>query len=353
MDQGFVTNTEQAGTQRSGRRSLAKNQIQCLKPIVPTLREKENEIENVKGPINKKKSVEKTKSTPATSTCLSNDYGSNAQQVEMEPGKLQELCEENAERMKLSAEEISKIEQQTRTQADCSLWHEMRKQRLTASRFGEISKRRKSTPCARLVKELLYPKSISSDSLRWGKDHEKVAIEEYCKATENVVHPAGLFICKEHGYLAASPDGVIVINGFAKGLTEVKCPYSAIRKQQTAYSPFEAAQKIKNFPLEVNSNGKLSLKKNHHHMYQVQGQLHITGYKWCDYVVWTPSGLHIERIQYSETFWEKKMFPNLKWFYFNCLLPEVASPRHPQGLPVREPTTVSAASSKRKPASEA
>ena len=109
--------------------------------------------------------------------------------------------------------------------------------------------------------------------------------------TGNKVNPAGLFICKEQGYLAASPDGVVVVKGLAKGLTEVKCPYSAIRKGKTAYSPLEAAKRSKSFPLEVNSNGKLALKKNHHHMYQVQGQLHITGYEWCDYVVWTPSGL--------------------------------------------------------------
>lgn len=59
----------------------------------------------------------KSKTTPATSPCSSkssNDYGDNAQQVEMEPDKLQKLCAENAERMNLSTEEISKIEVETR-----------------------------------------------------------------------------------------------------------------------------------------------------------------------------------------------------------------------------------------------
>lgn len=91
------------------------------------------------------------------------------------------------------------------------------------------------------------------------------------------------------------------------------------------------------------------LKKNHDHFYQMQGQMHISGYKWCDYVVRTPSGLHIESTEYDEAFWERKTFPNLKWFYFNCLLPETASPRHLQGLPVKEPSTVMTEGSKRKP----
>lgn len=295
-----------------------------------------------------KEARRKSKATPA-STWPSNDYGNNAQQVDLDPEKLQKLCEENTKRMNLSVEEIKRIELQTRKQSDCPLWHELRKHRLTASRFGEISKRRKTTPCARLVKDILYPKSISSDSLRWGKYHEQDAIEEYSKASGNTVHPAGLYISREHGYLAASPDGVVLIKaGLSKALVEVKCPYSAIRKGEKAYTPLEAAKNVKSFPLEVNSNGKLMLKKNHHHMYQVQGQLHITGYQWCDYVVWTPSGLHVERIEYSKQFWETKMFPNLKWVFFNCLLPEIASPRHPQGLPVREPNTVSTGLNKRK-----
>ncbi|KAL9975225.1 hypothetical protein ACROYT_G012358 [Oculina patagonica] len=110
----------------------------------------------------------------------------------------------------------------------------------------------------------------------------------------------------------------------------------------------EAAKNIKNFPLEIKPNGKLALKKNHDHYYQVQGQMFITGYEWCDYVVWTPSGIHIERIAFDNDFWQEKMFPNLKWFYFNCLLPEIASPRHPQGLSIREPVTVEVRDGKRK-----
>ena len=291
----------------------------------------------------------KSKVTQST-TGPSNDYGLNASHEDIDPNELHKLCEENSKRANLSPEEIIRMELQTRGQSNCPLWHQLRKQRLIASRFGEICKRRKSTPCARLVVEILHPRPISSESLRWGTENEKIALEEYCKESGNSVQQAGLFICSEHGYLAASPDGIVVLKGSPsrKGLVEVKCPYSATRKTGKAYTPMEAAKKIKNFPLEVKPNGQLALKKNHNHFYQVQGQLHITGYKWCDYVVWTPSGLHVERIEYDAAFWERKMFPNLKWFYFNCLLPETASPRHPQGLPIREPSTVTTEARKRK-----
>ena len=86
------------------------------------------------------------------------------------------------------------------------LWYEMSKNRLTASKFGEISKRCKSTPCSRIMKDILYPKPFSNDAINWGNEHEKTAIEEYCKTTGNTVLSAGLFICQAHGYLGASPD---------------------------------------------------------------------------------------------------------------------------------------------------
>ena len=195
--------------------------------------------------MRRKSKVTQTASDP------SNNYGVNAQQVDIDPDKLQKLCEDNVTRMNLSQDEFNRTELETRKQGNCPLWHEMRKYRLTASRFGEVVKRRKTTPCARLVKEILYPRSVSSDSLRWGRENEKVAIDDYCKLKGNLVHPAGLFICRGYGYLGASPDGIVVLKeSLCKGLVEVKCPYSA--KELT---PLEAAKRIKSFPLEVMPNG--------------------------------------------------------------------------------------------------
>ena len=110
----------------------------------------------------------KSKVTQST-TGPSNDYGLNASHEDIDPNELHKLCEENSKRANLSPEEIIRMELQTRGQSNCPLWHQLRKQRL----IGEICKRRKSTPCARLVVEILYPRPISSESLRWGTENEK------------------------------------------------------------------------------------------------------------------------------------------------------------------------------------
>ena len=53
-------------------------------------------------------------------------------------------------------------------------------------------------------------------------------------------------------------------------------------------------------------------------------------------MVWSPTEHHLETIDYDPQFWGD-MEESLDQFYMNCLLPEIADPRAPRGLPVRDP----------------
>ena len=92
-------------------------------------------------------------------------------------------------------------------------------------------------------------------------------------------------------YLGCSPDGKVIdissIDQF--GLVEIKCPSSKF-----SVTPIEACSDP-HFFLEV-VDGKPKLNKKHIYYDQVQGQMTITGTKWCDFVVYTKRGLSIERI---------------------------------------------------------
>ena len=83
----------------------------------------------------------------------------------------------------------------------------------------------------------------------------------------------------------------------------------------------------------------MKLKHNDKYYYQVQGVMAITKRRWCDFVVWTPKGISIERIDYDSGFWADHMLPKFLAFYNNALLPELAAPEHPNGRPIREPGT--------------
>ena len=50
------------------------------------------------------------------------------------------------------------------------------------------------------------------------------------------------------------------------------------------------------FYLELDDKGELHLSKSHEYYYQVQGQLSVCEKDYCDFVCWTPKGIHVERI---------------------------------------------------------
>lgn len=97
-------------------------------------------------------------------------------------------------------------------------------------------------------------------------------------------------------WLANSPDGLVYDQNDIVELLEIKCPYSA-----QELTPIDASLKLPNFPCILN-NRELKLKKSHKYYYQIQGQLGITKMNRCDFIVYTPLGLNIERISFDSTF---------------------------------------------------
>ena len=116
----------------------------------------------------------------------------------------------------------------------------------------------------------------------------------------------GIHISAINSWLAASPDGIVQdpsqIEGKRTGILEIKCPYSG-----RTMTPEAAYQEINRFYSTLN-NGQVTLKKKHNYHYQVQGQLAITELPWCDFIIWTPQGMSVQRIECDENFW-KLMYP--------------------------------------------
>ena len=79
----------------------------------------------------------------------------------------------------VSSAQASDIESSTQKQRHSSVWYNVRKFRLTASRLGEIYYRKAKTPPDVLIKQLLYPHQLTSQAVTWGIDHETEAIQAY------------------------------------------------------------------------------------------------------------------------------------------------------------------------------
>ena len=242
-------------------------------------------------------------------------------------------------KLKVSDNDIRTIEQSTRLQSNSPKWFEVRRFRLTSSMFGRVKQLKASTPPDNLVLSILGVKQISGKQFEYGKNMEKIALAEYVKYQHNSGHEglyaasSGFIVSSQHSFLGASPDSCVYdpLNPLDPyGYCEIKCPY----KYQDI-SPSEAAEKS-DFMLQKDHNGVVKLKESHVYYSQVQGQMGVGGRPWCDFVVYTKKGIHVERISFNTDFWNRDLLPKLVSFYDHCIGPEIVCPQHPFGLPLRD-----------------
>jgi len=222
----------------------------------------------------------------------------------------------------------TEIEEATRDQSDSDRWIEERLKRITASNAHLISNLRPKTDnTAALNKHFgrrVYKKLIPL--MEYGKKHETEAVKAY-ELVRNIPHGSvrkcGLFVSKENGIFAASPDGII-----SDGILEVKCPPS-IKDMDPKEWPL---LKPKTSWLHY-IGGELILKRSNQYYSQIVMQLHVTNRTWCDFFIWTPKGHFIERI-FKNVATEKqwvKMKKNMEYFWENDLAPELVDSRFARG----------------------
>ena len=83
-----------------------------------------------------------------------------------------------------------------------------------------------------------------------------------------------------------------------------------------------------NLPALLEKICGVHLSTNHIYHAQVQGQMGIGNRQWCDFVVYTTKGIHVQPIDFDVVYWERTLLPKLMEFYDNYLGPEIVSPVH-------------------------
>lgn len=144
------------------------------------------------------------------------------------------------------------------------------------------------------------------------------------------VKKCGVLVSPEFPHLGASPDGLVNCTHCEdhQRVLEIKCPSSHKWRME---SPEQCAIDPK-FYCQLSCDGKVTLKRNHKFYYQVQGQLQLSGRKWCDFVVWTCVGISVERIFADIDFFKQYMLPSLNHFYVRAFIPELFTSRVKRGL---------------------
>ena len=121
------------------------------------------------------------------------------------------------------------------------------------------------------------------------------------------IDTTGLRVNPKFPHLGTSPDGLISCSCCGRGVVEIKCPFS-IRNSSSCNATY----------LEPAESG-YRLQRSH---YQVQGQLALLEREYCDFVVWTPHGLHVEHIHSQPAFFTD-MSKKLEEYYIKIILPRV------------------------------
>lgn len=82
---------------------------------------------------------------------------------------------------KLSTVDRIELERDTRDQNQSSRWHQERKCRITASKFGDICKMKPHTSCKKKVHQILYNPSTKTKEMNYGIEFEPIARDELKK----------------------------------------------------------------------------------------------------------------------------------------------------------------------------
>lgn len=280
---------------------------------------KQRNVKRLQKNIKKKKFIKSSHNKDA-------HYGEKCQKVDMDEKQYNEAKGDFLKKLELTSEEKKKLQIDTLLQSSSPLWLEARRKLLTASWFATVCKRRPTTNCAPLVKQILYGKDLGNvSSIRHGKKYEQTAIKELERTLNTNISQCGLTIDEEFSFLGASPDGK-----YEFGIVEVKCPSSAYEMDP------EEAIKQKKVDFWLHTSGKFVVNKKHKWYYQIQGQLRITGQNSCVFAIWTGHGkIKYEIIKKDNQFWKEQMEMHLIRFYKNCLLPELIDPRYNRNMDLR------------------
>lgn len=175
-------------------------------------------------------------------------------------------------------------------------WHAQRRGRFTSSRFGDLMKNGRSKDsigdtALSYILEITY-EMVTGESVgftgnaatEWGNEYEPIAIAHYEGVTGNVVDNVGFCAHPSESYAGGSPDGLIG----SDGMLEIKCPYNGLN---------HAKNIIKGEFIST-------------YQWQVQGNMWVTGRKWCDLVSFDPrftgeKKIHIVRIDRDDSMIEQ------------------------------------------------
>ena len=83
---------------------------------------------------------------------------------------------------------------------------------------------------------------------------------------------------------------------------------------------------------EAKADCCMEVGKNGLTLYQVQCQLECAQLDTCFFMIFTQKDFYIEKIDRDPGFWTEKIFPKLKGFFMDALIPQLVDPEFHRGF---------------------
>ena len=235
----------------------------------------------------------------------------------------------------MTADQVKRVEIETRGQSTNDLWHQQRIGRVTASNFHTYHTKAQSilNRKGQNVKKPVYSSLVSSllsksddvshlPQIKWGTAHEKDAIKAFMSDVASQhdgglqgFKQCGLFIKPDYPCLTASPDGLFLCKCCGLSIVEAKCPYTVRNEHIHVKDTFDRVDFLEDF------HGKPRLKRSHKYYTQMQAQMWVCGVCHGFFIVWTQGGPpYYERVELDMEFC-LNVVNNITLFYKSFVLP--------------------------------
>lgn len=256
------------------------------------------------------------------------DYGEKAQTKDMIPRLFEIAKTRHMEQLLEDQKNRDFINQCTIGQHLVQKWRDMQNKLLTSRYFSRIINARGPESYPNIVEDIIYKKTAFSNTAdnRHQNIHVKKALERFGdKHGTNYISECGLFVDREHCFLAASPFRLYGDNG----VIFVRCPREAF-----SYSIKEAIEK-KMIPFWKLVNGVEEVNKSSPWYIELQAELHVAERSFAFLVVFVESDVRIERICRDDDFWFDVMEKPLVFFYEQAMVKEQVDPRKSRSMKLR------------------
>ena len=224
----------------------------------------------------------------------------------------------------------------TRLQSQQSDWFLYRNGRITASKCKRVASLKPTTSPSKTIKEVLVNNTPQSTAMLQGLQNEDNIAEAFINKMDTVegkkgvtITKCGLFVSKTHGFLGASPDGIITDpEETTPGVAEFK--YIQVKPDETLTDVL-LRQHICS-KVQHNNAETIQLNKNHKYYFQLYQQMFVTGYHWGVFIAQgTEGGLFYEKVTFTEAFWSP-ILNKVENFFDKFFVYELAYPRIQLGL---------------------